>query len=501
MSEPRSVSPGALPIAVLTGVLATALAFPLSTKLMARDPAALTQANQDTASSIEAAFTQIADTLGPATVSISAVSEVTPSPMEQLFPGAPRRPRRETPGGEPSDEPVLRPIGGSGVIVRADGYIVTNDHVVEKAREGKVRVKLASGESYTGTVYRDQRSDLAVIKINPEKPLPTVKFADSDALKVGQWAIAIGSPFGQDNSVTAGIVSALHRKSTIGGAINGRYYPELIQTDASINPGNSGGPLFNIRGELIGVNVAIDSPTGGSVGIGFAIPANTAKLIVDQLVAKGKVTRGYLGIKPTDVEPEVRKALGVERGAYVAEVTGDGPADAAGIDPGDVVVRFNDRDVRDEASLRYAIATAKPGSTVPISLLRAGKPLTLTAKLEELKEEVVATAKPLTRKPTESSDFEVEPITAENREDLNLPESVKGVVVTRVKVGTPAQEAGLGRGLVIVSLNGKPVSTPEDVKAAIKAVPSGRVIMVQALLPNARPGAKPSRAAYNIEVP
>jgi len=499
--ESRTFSRGALPLLALTGVFATALSFPLSAKLAARDSAAVVQEGRDTALSLEGAFIHLADTLGPATVSISALAEVPRTDLDSLFPGIPRRPRQQAPEGN-SDEPILRPVGGSGVIVRADGYIITNDHVVEKARDGKVRVKLASGESYTGTVYRDQRSDLAVVKINAGKPLPTVKFADSEKVKVGQWAIAIGSPFGQDNTVTTGIVSALQRKSTIGGAVNGRYYPELIQTDASINPGNSGGPLFNIHGELIGINVAIDSPTGGSVGIGFAIPANTAKLVTDQLIAKGKVTRGYLGIKPTDVEPEVRRVLGVEKGAYVAEVTGGGPADSAGIDPGDVVVRFNNHEVRDEATLRYAIATATPGTQVPIALVRGGKTVTINAKLEEFKDERSQPAKP-TKKATESPDFEVEALTADNREELGLPASVKGVVVTKVKTGTPADEAGLGRGLVIVSINGKAVTTADEVKELVKAATPGTVLMVQAVLPlapNAPSGTKLTRAAFTIDV-
>lgn len=502
MSEPRAFHRGTLPLLALTGVFATALSFPLSAKLSARDSAAVVQEGQDTALSLEGAFVHLADTLGPATVSISALAEMPRSDMDSLFPGIPRRQRQAPPEGG-SDEPVLRPVGGSGVIVRADGYIITNDHVVEKARDGKVRVKLASGESYTGTVFRDQRSDLAVVKINADKPLPTVKFADSEKVKVGQWAIAIGSPFGQDNTVTTGIVSALQRKSTIGGAINGRYYPELIQTDASINPGNSGGPLFNIHGELIGINVAIDSPTGGSVGIGFAIPANTAKLVADQLIAKGKVTRGYLGIKPTDVEPEIRRALGVAKGAYIAEVTGGGPADSAGIDPGDIVVRFNDREVRDEATLRSAISTATPGAMVPIALVRSGKTVTLNAKLEEYKDDRSQPAKPSTKKPTESPDFEVEALTADNREELGLPESVKGVVVTKVKTGTSADEAGLARGLVLISINGKPVATPDEVKAVVKSATAGQVLMVKAVLPlapNAPAGTKLSRAAFNIEV-
>ncbi|MCX6366156.1 MAG: trypsin-like peptidase domain-containing protein [Armatimonadetes bacterium] len=506
-----------LSIFALTGGL-IACAVPFSARLVAREPAARLQEGRDTAQSLEVAFTQLAESMGPSAVSISAVAEVprSRSPFEQfLGPDAPqtpgqgqRRRRPNTPApapapgasGDEADDTVLRPVGGSGVIIRSDGYILTNDHVVEKARDGKVKVKLSSGETFTGKVFRDSRSDLAVVKIDAGRALPAVKFADSGRIKVGQWAIAIGSPFGQDNTVTTGIVSALQRKSTIGGPLDGRYYPELIQTDASINPGNSGGPLFNIKGELIGINVGIDTPSGGSVGIGFAIPANTARLVSEQLIAQGKVTRGFLGMNPTNIEPEIKQALKLSAGAYVSQVTGGEPADMAGLEPGDVITRFGTNDVRDEVSLRNAIATTKPGTKVPILVSRAGKELTLSATLKELPDERSATAKTATnRKPAQPLEATLEPLDAEIRTELKLEEAVKGVFVTEVKSGTPTDEAGLSRGMIIQSVNGTSVATVEELKKVASTVRSGGIVMLRVLLPS-RTG-KPSRAAINVPVP
>ena len=500
--------------ALTTGLIACAL--PFSTRLVAREPAVRLQEGRETAQSLEVAFTQLAESVGPSAVSLSAIAEVprASSPFEQFFgpdapPGQGRR-RRPSPAPVPptnppaesdeTEEPLLRPVGGSGVIIHSDGYILTNDHVVEKARDGKVKVKLSTGETFTGMVFRDARSDLAVVKISAGRPLPAVKFADSTRIKVGQWAIAIGSPFGQDNTVTAGIVSALQRKSTIGGLMDGRYYPELIQTDAAINPGNSGGALLNIKGELIGINVGIDTPSGGSVGIGFAIPANTAKLVSDQLIAKGKVTRGFLGLNPADIEPEVKSALKVSTGAYVAQVSGGGPADTAGLEPGDIITRFGTNEVRDEVSLRNAIATTRPGTKVPILVSREGKALTLNATLEELKDERSAAVKPaISRKPAEPLEATLEPLSAELRTELKLGEAAKGVLVAQVKAGTPTDEAGLVRGMVIQSVNGTSVTTAEEAKKAAGAARPGGVIMLRVLLPS-RSG-KPSRAAINIPVP
>ncbi|MFM7321780.1 MAG: S1C family serine protease, partial [Armatimonadota bacterium] len=259
---------GALPALIAGGATAAFFLGSGQRDVTAQGTAKAQSEDRATAVSLESAFTRIADTIGPATVSIQA--EVTaPSrrggidvegdPLEEMIPGPRRAPRTGT-------------SVGSGVIVDATGSILTNDHVVEGAKDGKVVVKMSDGTTYPGTVSRDPRSDLAVVKITAGKPLPYVRFADSDALKVGQWAVAIGSPFGKENTMTTGIVSALHRKTDISEGVTGRYYPSLIQTDAAINRGNSGGPLLNIRGELIGINVAIFSPTGTSAGIGFAIP-------------------------------------------------------------------------------------------------------------------------------------------------------------------------------------------------------------------------------------
>lgn len=495
-----------LTLALTGGLLLCAL--PFSVRLTARDSAAKIQEGRETAQSLETTFTHLAETMGPSAVSISAVAEVSPaeSGLEQLF--APRTQRRRPnapstpkPGeGTEEPEPLLRPIGGSGVIIRSDGYILTNDHVVEKARDGKVKVKLSTGETFTGRVFRDDRSDLAVVKIDAKRPLPAIKFADSGRIQVGQWAIAIGSPFGQDNTVTTGIISALQRKSTIGGPMDGRYYPELIQTDAAINPGNSGGPLLNIKGELIGINVGIDTPSGGSVGIGFAIPANTAKFVSDQLIAKGKVTRGYLGLTPVDLEPELRSALKVSHGAYVSTVSQDSPADTAGIDAGDVVVKFGTTEIRDEVSLRNAIATAEPGTKIPIAVLREGKPLALTAKLEKVPEKGEAAPKPVAKPkviaPLEAS---FEPLDDEIRAQLKLSDTLKGVYVAAVRPGTPTDEAGLARGMIVVSVNGKPVTTDAEAKKIAATVSSGNLVTLRTLIVP-RDG-KPSRGIINIPVP
>lgn len=503
-------------LALTVGLIAGATA--ISVPLVARDPAARVQEGRETAQSLEAAFTQLAETVGPSAVSISAVAEVPQmeSGLEQLFgPQGLRRPRQAPPrngggkerkgdakeGEDEAPEPLLRPIGGSGVIIRSDGYILTNDHVVEKARGGKVRVKLSSGEVFTGQVFRDDRSDLAVVKIDAKRPLPAIKFADSKRVKVGQWAVAIGSPFGQDNTVTTGIISALQRKSTIGDVRDRRYYPELIQTDAAINPGNSGGPLLNIKGELIGINVGIDTPSGGSVGIGFAIPANTAKYVSEQLIARGKVTRGYLGLTPVDIEPEVRSALKVSQGAYISTISQDSPADKAGLEAGDVVVRFGTTEIRDEVSLRNAIATTEPGTKVPISVLREGKSVELSAQLERLPEPPppaapMAPAKTKTDEPLAAS---LEPLSEEIRSALRLDETLKGVYVAAVRPGTPADEAGLERGMVILSVNGKPVTSEDEAKKAARSVGSGGLLTLRTLLVP-REG-KPSRGIVNIAVP
>jgi serine protease Do len=503
----------------------------------AQDTAASLAASRTTAASLENAFVRISETVGPATVSIISQQDMPlntrtgrGNPFGMPFPegddltpfffGQPPVPTPKAPSDpktqkeekkkeENSDETLNlrapRKVGsGSGMIVRADGYIVTNNHVVAPAKDGTVTVTLSDGTTYRGTVFSDSRSDLAVIKITPKKPLPTVKFADSDAIKVGQWAIAIGAPFGQENTMTTGIVSALHRKSLI----QSKLYSSLIQTDASINPGNSGGPLFNIQGEVIGVNVAIYSPSGGSNGIGFAIPANTAKRIVNQLIADGKVTRGYLGIEPTDIPPFKRTVIGIRDGAYIRSVTNNSPASEAGLQPGDVVTKFDTKNILDENSMREAISEALPAGKATLAVWRNGKTLTIATQIKIAPDENAApppsTAKPATPVVynVQRLGFEIDTLSSDIRKELGLSAEVKGVFVKNVYRGTLMAEASLDIGSVILSVNNQPVTTPQDLKRIVKDSKADEVLSFKVLEPRVVLGKQEmAPAIIDIQVP
>lgn len=452
--------------------------------LQADEPKRAQAEDRATASSLESAFIDIADNGGPATVSIQA--EVTAPRGGSGVPGFDGQdvdpfelfgqPRRR--GGQNQDAPPR--VGtsmGSGVIIRSDGYILTNDHVVEGAKDGKVTVKLSDGTLLNGVVKRDTRSDLAVVKVTSKKPLPAIKFADSTRLHVGQWAIAIGSPFGKENTMTTGIVSALHRKSDISDGVTGRFYPSLIQTDAAINRGNSGGPLFNIRGELIGINVAIYSPTGTSVGIGYAIPSNTAKYVSEQLISMGRVTRGSLGLIPVDVTADLRSSVGTDSGAYVKEVVVGGAADTAGIQAGDVITKIGDTKIVDETTLRDKVGSTKPSTKVDIIYVRDGKPRTTTVILGELKgtSTVTPTAPIAPEKPQALLDtygFTVRPVTDEVRSDLGLPKSISGIIVVSVRPNSPAGDADLTIGTIITHVGMVAVNTVAELDKALKENPS-----------------------------
>jgi serine protease Do len=391
---------------------------------------------------------------------------------------------------------------GSGILIRADGYILTNDHVVEDAQGGAVTVTLQDGSVFKGRVLRDVRSDIAVVKIDADRPLPFVRLADSGKVRVGQWAIAIGSPFGQQNTMTTGIVSALHRRKEITDGARPRLYPNLIQTDAPINPGNSGGPLLNINGDLVGINVAIFSPTQTSIGIGYAIPANAAKVVADQLIARGKVTRGSLGVIPTDVPPGLRKRLGTSQGAYVGEVKPDTPAERAGIAADDVIVRFGERAIGDESDLRDAIASTAPGTKVAVTMLRGGKQQTVTAALDTFPDDpepAVVGESPVVRHPVEDLGMEVGALTTAAITEMNLPSGTKGVFVKRVQTGSPAQQAELTAGSVVTAVNGAAVTTVAGLDRALGAAKSGDTVTLLILRYTGE--AKPSHAAVNITIP
>ena len=356
---------------------------------------------------------------------------------------------------------------GSGFIIDSDGSILTNNHVVENA--SKIVVKLADDQEYEAKVVgRDQKTDIAVIKINAKTALTAANFGDSDTLEVGEWVVAIGNPFGLDSTVTSGIVSAKGRHIGQGP------YDNFIQTDASINPGNSGGPLLNLRGEVIGINTAIFSRTGGNIGIGFAIPINLVKELLPQLRGKGKVVRGYLGVLIQKVTPEIAESLGMEKsqGALVANVSKEGPAEKAGVKVGDVIVEFDGKEVKDSGDLPIIVARTQVDKKVRMKVLRDKKETVLNVAVGELKdEEVVATA------PEKGElGLTVQRLTPQMAESLGL-EKAEGVVVTAVEPASAGDEAGIRRGDIIVEVDRKAVRSIDDYKKAVAGVRKGRGVL------------------------
>ncbi len=389
--------------------------------------------------------------------------------------GAPQMPQLRMPS---MPRQFKSEAGGSGVVVRADGWILTNDHVVEGA--DKVTVKLHDGRELEGKVYRDHRSDLALVKIDASGLIPA-EFGDSDKVQVGQWAIAFGSPFSLDDTMTMGIISARARQKTIAEGGDARFYPSLLQTDASINPGNSGGPLVDSHGRVIGINVAINSPTGGSVGIGFAIPANTAVNVVGQLISKGKVTRGYLGVGPRSLKPDERAALHVREGGALVESVEEGtPAAKAGLQPEDVILKVNGETVTDDIRFRDLIARVDPGKQVSLKVMRNGKEIDVNAKLEAAPELPGAIVK---EKDDESAGgklgLKVESVNEQNRKAYKLKEGTAGAVIVEIQDSGAAADAGLTVGDVVLKANGADIKSSADLAAAIKNVKSGqRISMV-----------------------
>jgi serine protease Do len=356
---------------------------------------------------------------------------------------------------------------GSGFIIDADGSILTNNHVVENAQ--KIVVKLSDDQEFEAKVVgRDAKTDIAIIKITAKTALTAASLGDSDHLDVGEWVVAIGNPFGLDSTVTSGIVSAKGRHIGQGP------YDNFIQTDASINPGNSGGPLINLRGEVIGINTAIFSRTGGNMGIGFAIPINLAKELLPQLRGKGKVTRGYLGVLIQKVTPEIAESLGMERGygALVANVSKDGPADKAGVKVGDVIVEFDGKEVKDSVELPTIVARTPVDKKVRMKVLRDKKEVSLNVAVGELKDEEVVASAP------EKGELgmTVQKLTPQLAENLGL-DKTDGVVVTAVEPGSAADEAGIRRGDVIVEVDRKPVRGVEEYRKAIAGSRKGRGVL------------------------
>ena len=399
---------------------------------------------------------------------VSLVKKIGPSVVNIATTQA-RRPAQGMPspfGGQLPNSPQRQQGLGSGFIIDSDGTIITNNHVVDGAE--KVVVTLADGKSFDAKVLgKDPKSDIAILKINVKQNLPAATLGDSDQLEVGEWVIAIGNSFGLDHTVTTGIVSAKGRHIGAGP------YDSFIQTDASINPGNSGGPLVNLRGEVVGINTAIFSQTGGNMGIGFAIPANLARELVPQLKDKGKVVRGYLGVTIQKVTGDIAATMGLknESGALVADVAEGGPAERSGIKSGDVIIEFNGKAIKDSADLPLEVARVAPGKTAQVKILRDAKPSSIAVQIGEMNDsEVVAESG--------KGDFgmAVQPVTPAMAESLGL-ERAEGLVVTSVKPGSAADEAGIRRGDAITEINRRPVRDMADYKREISRVESGKSIL------------------------
>ncbi len=423
-------------------------------------------------------FADLAEKLTPAVVNISTAQTVDVpereglpipegSPFEDLFrdffeENGPTVPRREQ-------------SLGSGFIVSPEGYVVTNNHVIEDADE--ITVIMADGQSLPATVVGiDPKTDLALIKVEPTAPLPFVDFGDSETVRVGDWVLAIGNPFGLGSSVSAGIVSAVNRN------INAGPYDDFLQTDAAINRGNSGGPLFSLDGEVIGVNTAIISPTGGSIGIGFAVPASLAKPVIEQLRKYGTTRRGWLGVRIQAVNEEMAEALGMEKpsGALVAEVTPDSPAAEAGIETGDVILKFDGQDVTEMRDLPRIVADTEVDKAARVVIFRKGKTQTLQVEVGLLEEgETVAALPPDAGMGETLAVPEVgmtlAPLSEAARAQFSIPGDISGVVVTDVDNASAAAEKGVRSGDVIVEVGQEPVSEPAEVEAKVaEAVSAGR---------------------------
>ena len=379
-------------------------------------------------------------------------------------PGFPFGPQPEQPNQQESERPQAL---GSGFVIDPTGYIVTNNHVIEQANEIKVKFQ-DDTELEAKLVGTDKLTDIALLKVEPKGSLPYLKFADSDKARVGHSVFAIGNPFGLGGTVTSGIISAFNRD------INAGPYDSFIQTDASINRGNSGGPLFNLEGQVLGINTAIFSPTGGSVGIGFSIPANLAKPIIEQLRKFGKTQRGWLGVRIQELTPEIAKSLGLknEEGVLISMVNPGEPAEKGGLKSGDVILEFNGKKIKDVKSLQRTVAESAVESKAKVKVWRDKKERSFSVKLGELEKfNSAANEKPEENKEIISDEIEIDDIglrllglNQNTRTKYNISESVKGVVITAVKRDSFAAKAGLNVGNVISQIAQKDIQEPPQAK-------------------------------------
>ena len=370
---------------------------------------------------------------------------------------------------------------GSGFVIDPSGLVVTNNHVIEGADEIIINFTDGSKLKVTKILGHDPKTDLALLQVEPKKPLKAVTFGDSSKMRVGDWVMAIGNPFGLGGSVTVGIISATKRD------INAGPYDDFLQTDAAINRGNSGGPLFNMDGQVIGVNTAIISPSGGSIGIGFAVPSNSAVQVVDQLKQYGETRRGWLGVHVQNVTQEIADSLGMPQpsGALVANVSPNSPASAAGLQPSDVILKFDGQPIENMRSLPRAVASTAIGKSVPVELLRKGQTVDVNVTVGRLPEDEEAEDGAGTNGGGEEQETKPEreellglsiaPLTEELRSQYGIGRAVEGVVITEVKPDSPAAQKAVKPGDVIVEVTQEKVKQPQDVRARLLAVKkSGR---------------------------
>jgi serine protease Do len=412
-------------------------------------------------------FAQVTESVAPAVVNINTLTRWTGrTPIEEFF-GEDFF--RRFFGEVPEREQVQRSLG-SGVIVDPSGIVLTNAHVVDRASD--IEVVTADGKKHRAKVVGvDRRTDLAVLKLQGSGPYPAATLGDSDKLKVGDWVIAIGSPFGLQQTVTAGIISAK------GRSIGQGPFDDFLQTDAAINPGNSGGPLVNMSGEVVGINTAIASRTGQYAGVGFSIPSNMARRIYTELSAKGKVTRGWLGVSIQPLTPELAKSFGLkeEKGVLISDVVQDSPADRAGIAAGDIVIEFDRKKVDTPQDLQKAVAATVPGKGVPVKVWRDKSEKALEIKVGETPEDGVALKS--TNKGRALLGLEIRPITPEIARQLSL-RGTEGVVIFSVDDDSAAAEAGLQRGDVIREVNRQRVRNVQDFERATKDLKDGDRVTV-----------------------
>jgi len=451
----------------LSAIAAAAIALPmLATPTFARGPENIAD---------------VAEKVIDAVVNISTSQKVDArnTPMPQLPPGSPFeeffeeffKNRRGQGGDDQTPNRTPRRVNslGSGFIIDPAGIVVTNNHVIAEADE--ITVILTDGTRLKAELAgRDQKTDLAVLKVKPTKPLKAVKFGDSEKLRLGEWVIAIGNPFSLGGSVTAGIVSARNRD------INSGPYDNYIQTDAAINRGNSGGPLFNLDGEVVGINTAIISPSGGSIGIGFAVPSKTALAVIDQLKNFGETRRGWLGVRIQQVTDEIAESLGIKpaRGALVAGVDEKGPAKPAGIEPGDVIVKFDGQDIKEMRDLPRVVADTPVGKEVPVLVIRKGREETRTVtlgRLEDGEKQAALTTpqntpevKPVIKK---TLGLELSNMSDDLRKKYKIKDTVKGVVILGIDAGSPAADKRLNAGDTIVEIAQEAVASADDFQAKI----------------------------------